>query len=142
MDKKEPIHQNALQILKFTLFSVSAGIIQTLAFTACEELFGFSYWPSYLIALILSILWNFTLNRRYTFKSAANIPVAMLKLGIYYAVFTPTSTWMGHELVSQGVNDYVVLFGTMVVNLATEFLVSRFIIYRGQVNTRPDAVAR
>lgn len=139
MEEKAPAGQSLAQVIKFTLFSISAGVIQTIAFTICEEIFGLPYWPSYLTALILSILWNFTLNRRYTFKSAANIPVAMLKLGIYYAIFTPLSTWLGQVLVSRGINDYIVLFGTMLVNLTTEFLVSRFIIYRGQINTRQVA---
>lgn len=136
MDKEQPIRQSFVQIVKFTLFSISAGVIQAISFTVCEEIFKFPYWPSYLIALILSILWNFTLNRRYTFKSAANIPIAMLKLGVYYAIFTPLTTWLGQALVTHGANDYLVLFGTMLVNLATEFLVCRFIIYRGQINTR------
>jgi hypothetical protein len=66
----------------------------------------------------------------------------MLKLGIYYAVFTPVSTWAGQELVSSGINDYVVLFGTMLTNLATEFLVSRFFIYRGQMDNRIEKSLR
>ncbi|MDY4609831.1 MAG: GtrA family protein [Sphaerochaetaceae bacterium] len=139
MNKEQTIHQSFAQIVKFTLFSISAGVIQTITFTLGEEIFKLPYWPSYISALVLSILWNFTLNRRYTFKSAANIPVAMLKLGVYYAIFTPLSTWLGQALVTHGANDYLVLFGTMLVNLATEFLVCKFFIYRGQINTRQKA---
>ena len=67
------------QAVKFTLFSVSAGVIQVASF-ALLEIFIKDYWIPYLISLVLSILWNFTLNRRYTFKSAANVPVAMAKV--------------------------------------------------------------
>ena len=91
-----------IQMIKFTLFSISAGVIETVFFTLFTELFHLSYWPSYLPALLLSIVWNFTFNRRYTFKSAANVPVAMAKLIGFYAVFTPVSTYLGHVAENSG----------------------------------------
>lgn len=127
---------NVLQMIKFTLFSISAGIIQVVFFTVFEELFHIPYWPSYLISLILSIVWNFTFNRRYTFKSAANVPIAMTKLLAFYAVFTPVSTYLGHVAESAGINDYVVLIATMLSNFVLEFLFSKLVIYRNQENTR------
>ena len=75
--------------LKFLLFSISAGIIQVASFTLLNELLHLNYWISYLVSLILSVVWNFTLNRKYTFQSAANVPVAMLKVAGFYLVFTP-----------------------------------------------------
>ncbi|MCK9548490.1 MAG: GtrA family protein [Sphaerochaeta sp.] len=128
--------ENLVQISKFTLFSISAGVIQVLVFALLEEVFHLPYWPSYLTALIASVVYNFTVNRRFTFKSANNVPKAMLQLGIYYAIFTPLSTWWGDALVGIGVMDYIVLGTTMVVNLITEFCVNRFIIYRTSMNTR------
>lgn len=122
--------------MKFTLFSASAGIIQLLSFTLLNELMSWPYWPSYLIALILSVLWNFTLNRRYTFKSAANIPAAMAKVFGYYLVFTPLSAWLGQLAENAGVNEYIILVVTMLVNFVTEFLFNKFVVYRGQENTR------
>ncbi len=130
--KKESI----LQMLKFTLFSASAGIIQVISFTLLSELMGWVYWPAYLTALILSIVWNFTFNRRYTFKSAANVPVAMLKLFGFYAVFTPVSTYLGHMAEGAGINEYIVLAVTMISNFALEFLFSKFVMYKNQENTR------
>lgn len=124
-----------LQMVKFTLFSVSAGIIQVLSFTVLNELFGWIYWPAYLTSLILSIVWNFTFNRRYTFKSAANVPVAMLKLFGFYAVFTPLSTWLGHLAEAALINDYIILVVTMLSNFVLEFLFSKLVIYRNQENT-------
>lgn len=124
------------QVIKFTLFSISAGVIQTVSFALINELLHWPYWPAYLTALLLSVLWNFTLNRRYTFQSAANVPVAMAKLLGFYAVFTPLSTWLGAVVEARGVNEYVVLIVTMLVNFATEFLFSKFVIYRNQENTR------
>lgn len=124
------------QMVKFTLFSASAGIIQIGSFAVFEELFRWSYWPSYLISLILSVLWNFTLNRRYTFKSAANVPVAMAKVFGFYLVFTPVSTWLGHIATFWGVHDYIVLAVTMISNFVLEFLFCKFVVYRNQENTR------
>ncbi|MDD3457681.1 GtrA family protein, partial [Sphaerochaeta sp.] len=134
MENKETValskQENLVQIGKFVVFSISAGIIQVLVFTILEELFHLPYWPSYLTALIASVVYNFTVNRRFTFKSANNIPKAMMQLGLYYAIFTPLSTWWGDALVQMGISDYLVLGGTMVVNLVTEYCVNRFIIYR------------
>jgi len=122
-------------MIKFLLFSMSAGVIQALTFTLLFELAHFIYWPAYLIALTLSVVWNFTLNRKFTFKSAANIPAAMTKIAIYYAIFTPLSTWWGDALTKIEWNAYVVLFITMVLNLVSEFLVTKYIVYKNQINT-------
>lgn len=127
--------QDMVQVVKFTLFSASAGIIQALAFTLLSELLRWPYWPCYLIALVLSVLWNFTLNRRFTFKSANNIPLAMMQVLGYYAVFTPLSTWWGNALTDLGWNRYIVLGGTMATNLITEYLFDRFVVFRDSMNT-------
>ena len=124
------------QMIKFTLFSISAGVIQVASFTVFNELLHWQYWPAYLLSLILSIVWNFTFNRRYTFKSAANVPIAMAKLFGFYAVFTPLSTWLGHLAETTGVNDYIILAVTMICNFVLEFLFCKFVVYRNQENTR------
>lgn len=122
------------QAVKFTLFSVSAGVIQVGSF-AILEIFIMDYWVPYLISLVLSVLWNFTLNRRYTFKSAANVPVAMAKVFGFYLVFTPLSTWLGNLAEGVGVNDFLILAVTMLANFILEFLFCKFVVYRGQENT-------
>lgn len=128
--------QNALQAVKFVLFSASAGIIEAVSFTVLNEKMSWQYWPSYLIALTLSVLYNFTVNRKFTFKSATNVPVAMLKVFLYYCVFTPVSTVLGNYCKEElGVNEYIVLAVTMVCNLLTEFLFCRFVVYRNSINT-------
>ena len=119
------------QAVKFTLFSASAGVIQIGSF-ALLELFIQDYWIPYLISLVLSILWNFTLNRRYTFKSAANVPVAMAKVFGFYLVFTPLSTYLGNIAEGHGVNDFIILAVTMLCNFVLEFLFCKFVVYRGQ----------
>jgi len=96
--------ENWTHVIKFTLFSISAGVIQVASFTLINEVFNLPYWPAYLIALTLSVIWNFTLNRKFTFKSAANIPKAMFKVACYYLVFTPLSTWWGDVLEQIGWN--------------------------------------
>ncbi len=130
--------QEFMRTLKFFIFSISAGAIQILSFTAMNELLGdwWGYWPSYLIALILSVLWNFTFNRRFTFKSASNVPVAMLKVFAFYAVFTPLSTLLGDYLVKTvGWNEYLVTAMNMVINLVLEFLYQRFFVFNKTMDT-------
>lgn len=82
-----------IRTIKFVLFSASAGIIQVLSFTLMEEVLHLEHWISYLVSLVLSVLWNFTLNRKFTFYSANNVPIAMMKVAAFYLVFTPLSTW-------------------------------------------------
>lgn len=122
------------QAIKFTLFSVSAGVIQIGSF-ALLEIFVKDYWIPYLISLVLSILWNFTLNRRYTFKSAANIPVAMAKVFGFYLIFTPLSTYLGSMAEAMGTNDFIILAVTMASNFVLEFLFCKFVVYRGKEDT-------
>ena len=127
-------NKNLWQAVKFTLFSISAGVIQIGSF-ALLEIFIKDYWIPYLISLVLSILWNFTLNRRYTFKSAANVPVAMMKVFGFYLVFTPLSTYLGNLAESAGFNDFLILIVTMLANFVLEFLFCKFVVYRGNENT-------
>ena len=122
------------QAVKFTLFSVSAGVIQIGSFSILE-IFIKDYWIPYLISLVLSILWNFTLNRRYTFKSATNVPVAMAKVFGFYLVFTPLSTYLGNLAEGAGVNDFIILIVTMLANFVLEFLFCKFVVYRGKEDT-------
>lgn len=122
------------QAVKFTLFSASAGIIQIASFSLLE-IFIKDYWIPYLVSLILSILWNFTLNRKYTFKSAANVPVAMAKVFGFYLVFTPVSTYLGNLAEHHGVNDFIILIITMLSNFVLEFLFCKLVVYRGKEDT-------
>ena len=128
--------QNIIQVIKFALFSASAGIIQLASFTLLFEVCKLSNTVSYIISLSLSVLWNFTFNRKFTFKSAANIPIAMLKVALFYCVFAPLSTWWTHELTALGINEYLIEAGTMAVNLVTEYLYCRFVVYKNSMNTR------
>jgi putative flippase GtrA len=136
--------ETLLQTVKYFCIAASAGAIQAGTFTLLTETGVFRdadrpYGPSYFIALVLSVVWNFTLNRRYTFKSANNVPIAMLKVLGYYVVFTPLSIWWGNELTGrfpQHWVGYVVLGGTMIINGVTEFLYQRFFVFGKSINTR------
>lgn len=127
-----------MQALKYLMFTASAGIIQFVTFTLLNETIHWAYWPSYLIALVLSVVYNFTINRKFTFKSAKNIPLAMTQIFLYYLVFTPLSTWWGEALTLAGWNEYIVLIGTMVINFLTEFSVYRFIVFRKDMYTNKE----
>lgn len=124
------------RFIKFTLFSASAGLIEIGAFALLNELTGWTYWPCYLIALLMSITWNFTLNRKFTFRSAANVPVAMMKVVGYYAVFTPLTTILGDYLAETLMwNEYLVTGLNMALNFITEFLFQRFVVFRNSIDT-------
>ncbi len=128
-------NQNLIQIVKFTLFSISAGIIEVVVELLLYNVFNLDYWLAYLPALILSVVWNFTFNRRYTFKSAANVPIAMLKVFIFYLVFTPLSTILGQIVENNGVDGNIVFAITLLCNFVLEFLYCKFIVYKNQENT-------
>ena len=126
-----------MRTLKFVLFSISSGVIQIVSFTLMEEVLHLTHWLSYLVALVLSVLWNFTLNRKFTFHSASNVPVAMLKVAGFYLVFTPLSTWWTAVLTGEGFgwNEYLVLVLTMLVNFGTEYLFQRFVVFGKSIDT-------
>ena len=129
--------QEFLRFIKFTFFSISAGIVEILTYTLLTETTSLSYWPCYLIALIASVVWNFTLNREYTFKSTANIPLAMTKVLIFYAIFTPVSTILGNYLVkSLNWNEYLVTGINMLFNFILEYLYDRFFVFKGTIDTK------
>jgi len=119
-----------IRLIKFVFFSISAGLIEMGSFALLTENTALSYWPRYLIALILSVLWNFTLNRKFTFKSAANVPIAMAKVAVYYMIFTPLSTILGNYLTGILLwNDYIVTALNMIINFVTEYLYQRFFVF-------------
>ena len=126
-----------LRTLKYLFFSVGAAVIQVGSFTLMEEVFHVTHWLSYLVSLILSIIWMFTLNRKYTFRSSNNIPVAMLKTLAYYAVFTSLSTWWTAVLTGSNVgwNEYLVLGITMIINCSTEYIFDRFVVFGDSLDT-------
>ena len=129
-----------LRMVKFALFSISAGLIEMVSFTLLNELTGWSYWPCYLTALVLSVLWNFTLNRKFTFQSAGNVPVAMLKVAAFYAVFTPASTYLGNFLAEGlGWNGYLVTVLNMLLNFVLEYLYQRFFVFGKTIDTKQAA---
>lgn len=133
-------NKEALRVVKFVFFSISAGLIEIIAFTLLNELAKWPYWPCYLIALILSVLWNFTLNRKFTFQSANNVPVAMLKVAAFYAVFTPLSTILGNYLAdSLGWNEYLVTGINMACNFVTEYIYDRFVVFGNSLDTNERA---
>lgn len=136
-DKKKEI----IRFVKFGLFSISAGLIETAVYYLLGLVPTLGYWACYLPALVASVLWNFTLNRRFTFNSSANIPLAMLKTFAYYVVFTPLSTILGNWLVevrfaASPYADDVVYFATLLINFITEFLYQRYYVYKGRTDNR------
>ncbi len=131
--------ETAIQVAKFVAFSMGAGIIQIVSYTIIHELTNCEHWKAYLPSLILSVLYNFTVNRKFTFKSATNVPVAMLKVALFYCVFTPVSAYLGHLAEQAEINNYIIEAVTMSCNLVTEYLFCRFVVYRNSMNTNDIA---
>ena len=131
-NKKELIRK-----IKFTLFSISAGIVEIGLFTLLDSVTNWDYWLCYLLALIASVIWNFTLNREYTFKSTNNIPIAMLKVVLFYLVFTPLSTILGNYLaeVLQW-NEFLVTGINMLLNFILEYLYDEYYVFKGTIDTK------
>lgn len=126
-----------LRFFKYTLLSASAGLIEMGSFALFNELFHWHYWVSYFIALVLSVIWNFTINRRFTFKSTVNVPKAMLKVFGYYCIFTPVSLWLENELAGNlWWNEYLVTLINLVFNLATEYTFQRLVVYGKNVDQK------
>ena len=128
-------HAELLRVIKFTLFSASAAIIQVASFALLNEVLRWNYWVCYLTSLILSVLWNFTMNRKVTFRSANNVPIAMLKVALFYVVFTPLSTWGGDALTALGWNEYLVLAISMLTNFVAEFFYQRFFVFGASIDS-------
>ena len=136
MEKKKEVWR----AVKFALFSASAGIIEIVVFALLNELLRLPYWLSYLAALAASVLWNFTLNRKFTFQSANNVPRAMLQVALFYAVFTPLSTLLEHVLTEKlGWNEYLATGINMALNLVTEYLYDRWVVFRDSIDTNEIA---
>ena len=138
LTKKETI----LQIVKFTLFSISAGVIQFGSFALLHELLHMVEWLAHLISLVLSVVWNFTFNRKFTFKSANNIPLAMLKVAVFYVIFTPLSTYCIDLLVGVGVDGLVAELILMVANFILEFLYSKFFVFNPKLDIKKPEVKK
>ncbi len=125
------MNKNVLQAIKFTLFSLSAGIIQVASFALFHDVLGWESWGmSYLPSLVLSVLWNFTFNRKYTFKSDRPMARQMILVALFYLVFTPASLQWGTALERAGWPDWGVEIFTMAINFITEFLYQKFVVFR------------
>ena len=131
------MNKELIRTIKFTLFSISAGLIEIGLFTFLSKITPWPYWPCYLIALVASVIWNFTLNREYTFKSNAKVPKAFTLVIIFYLVFTPASTLLGNYLAETlKWNDILVTLINMALNFVLEFLYDKYVVFRGTIDSK------
>ena len=125
------MNEEIIRKIKFFLFSASAGLIEIGLFTLLNEFASFDYWISYLTALIISVIWNFTLNRNITFKSTSNVLIAMIKVAAFYLIFIPSSTLIGNYLVENiKINEYIVTAINMIMNFILEYLYDKYIVFK------------
>ncbi len=143
-EKLKKIHakQELVRAIKYIIFAISAGLIQAIALVVCQEVFKFKPSLSYIIALVLSVLWSFTFNRKFTFKSANNVPIAMIKVACYYLIFAPLSTWWVSVFTAPpyNINEYIIEVATMVINFLTEALFYRFVVFKNSINTNASGI--
>lgn len=126
--------QQFFQFLKFLAFSLSAGVIQIVTFELLYTVIGWkSWWATYLISIILSVVWNFTFNRKFTFKAATNVPVSMVLALLFYVPFIPLSVFGGNALEGIGWNGTLVTLMMMVINFLGEFVWDKFIVFNEKV---------
>ena len=138
-NKQTKDNSDLIQAIKFGLISASAGIIQALSFALFDSILKLGFQTSYIISLILSILWNFTINRKITFKSSSNVPIAMLKVAAFYAVFTPATTWLGNFLtIDLGWSDYIATGINMILNLILEFFYDKYFVFNDKDKKATD----
>ena len=143
MEKNNRNREELVRTVKFVLFSISAGAIELGSFTLLESVTNWDYWVIHIISIVLSVLWNFTLNREFTFRSANNVPIAMLKVAAFYAVSIPVTTVLGDYLTKTcGWNEFVVKGLTMLLNFVTEYLYDRFFVFGKSIDTNKRAQAK
>ena len=126
--------------VKYFIIAASAGLIQFGVCTLFDEVFyakfnGQYYYAFYFVALVLSVLWNFTINRSVTFKSVGNVPKAMLKVLGYYVVFTPLSLQFSYYAIGWKIPDMLVTVINILVNGVTEYLFMRLFVFKKEIDT-------
>lgn len=128
-----------IQAIKFTLLSITAAGVEVASFALLEWLRlstdWYPIWVSQSVSLALSVIYNFTVNRQFTFKSSNNIPIAMLKVALFYAFFIPLSSWAVQVLSDLGWANWLLKGLSLIVNFIGEFLWWKFFVFRGSENT-------
>lgn len=141
--KFSPRMLELFEFLKFLGFSISAGVIQIVSFEIMFDLIGWKvWWACHLISLALSVVWNFTFNRKFTFKSASNVPLAMSFAFLFYVAFTPASVFGGQALKDIGWNGTLVEALMMVINFVLEFVWDKFVVFNDKFMSKIEKVLK
>jgi len=131
------MNKELLRTIKFVLISMSAGLIQAGSYALLFYVLDTGWTIANFTSLALSIVWNFTFNRKFTFKSATNVPVAMVKAFAFYLWFYPAQYYLGQIFLinNLGLNETLVQGITMVLNLALEYPWQKFFVFKGSVDS-------
>jgi len=129
--------------VKYFLIAASAGLIQFGVCSIFDEViyarFDHAYYMVfYFVALVLSVLWNFTINRSVTFKSVGNVPKAMLKVLGYYVVYTPLSLLFAKYGQGWGIPEMVITVINILINGVTEYLFMRLFVFKKEIDSRNE----
>lgn len=137
--------QQFIQFLKFTVFSLSAGIIQfLLQSTLFDWTHALTYWQAYPIALTASVIWNFTFNRKFTFKASSNVPIAMALVVVYNLLIVVPFAILGEYLVSLWGDAFGMLVTVilLLINFVTEFFWDKFIVFNDRIINKLEKLFR
>ena len=142
-EKKQSNHKvfwkEFFRTIKYFIVAASAGLIQFGVNVLLFKVTPMPYWICYDIALILSVIWNFTINRKATFKSVGNIPIAMLKVLGYYAVFGPIATVAAVFVKEDNPYYWLITIGLIIINGVTEYLFMRLFVFRKEIDSAVKA---
>lgn len=141
LEKSKNKKKEFFRVLKFVGFSASAGIIETVVSTVLDltvNKSGGYYYICYAIALICSVVWNFTFNRKFTFKAANNVPKAMALALLFYVPFAPWTIYLASVLEDK-LPNILILVINMAQNITLEYLWQRFVVFRKSLDTNDVA---
>ncbi|MDO5025763.1 MAG: GtrA family protein [Trueperella sp.] len=126
---KIKLTETQLQAVKFTLLSGTAAVVEagSYALFLALDLMPVSWAQA--ISVALSVLWNFTLNRKFTFKSTGNVPFAMLLVSLFYVAYIPISSVLAGLMDDAGMHPAVIKIIWLLINFVGEFIWWKYVVF-------------
>lgn len=122
----------------FLYFSLGAGVIKLVSFlllSLIDSGHGAVLVLAEIVSVVLSGLFNFTWNRKFTFRSTNNIVPGMFLYGLYSLIATPAVASFIVDLTRRGWADWLAKAMKMALHFILDSLYCKFVIFR-QVKER------
>ncbi|WP_423190547.1 GtrA family protein [Alkalibacterium sp. f15] len=78
------------EFIDYFLFGLVTSSISILSFYVLNEIVGWHYLVANIVAVILSILFSYTVNKRYVFKTHTKTRKAFVKEFVFFVLFRST----------------------------------------------------